>query len=148
MSFKVPSFDSFGLIPEAARLSLLYAPGCYCYCCCRCYPPPYSGMLLQVLPLENKMKDSRRFPAILSLGMSIITSLYIAIGALGYLRFGEDIKASITLNLPNCWYLHGSWVVGIERCVEQCRSLPLPVGAGRPGIETPLLGEMEPALVT
>lgn len=94
-------------------------------------------MLLQVLPLENKMKDARRFPAILSLGMSIITTLYIAIGALGYLRFGDDIKASITLNLPNCWYLHDSWVVGIERCVELCGSLPLPVGAVRPGIDTP-----------
>lgn len=61
-----------------------------------------------VLPLENQMKDARRFPTILSLGMSIITTLYIAIGTLGYLRFGDDIKASITLNLPNCWYLHGS----------------------------------------
>ncbi|XP_006864010.1 PREDICTED: proton-coupled amino acid transporter 2 [Chrysochloris asiatica] len=56
-----------------------------------------------VLPLENNMKDSRHFPAILSLGMSIITSLYIVIGALGYLKFGDNIKASITLNLPNCW---------------------------------------------
>ncbi|KAL0605327.1 Proton-coupled amino acid transporter 2 [Plecturocebus cupreus] len=56
-----------------------------------------------VLPLENKMKDARHFPAILSLGISIITALYIGIGALGYLRFGDDIKASISLNLPNCW---------------------------------------------
>ncbi|XP_004697152.2 proton-coupled amino acid transporter 2 isoform X1 [Echinops telfairi] len=56
-----------------------------------------------VLPLENNMEDSRRFPAILYLGMSIITSLYIIIGVLGYLKFGDDIKASITLNLPNCW---------------------------------------------
>ncbi|XP_035869843.1 proton-coupled amino acid transporter 2 isoform X1 [Phyllostomus discolor] len=56
-----------------------------------------------VLPLENKMKDTRRFPAILSLGMSIITALYIVISVLGYLRFQNDIKASITLNLPNCW---------------------------------------------
>lgn len=49
------------------------------------------------------MKDTRRFPAILSLGMSIITALYIVISVLGYLRFQNDIKASITLNLPNCW---------------------------------------------
>uniref|UniRef100_A0A2K5XD32 Solute carrier family 36 member 2 n=1 Tax=Mandrillus leucophaeus TaxID=9568 RepID=A0A2K5XD32_MANLE len=56
-----------------------------------------------VLPLENKMKNARHFPAILSLGMSIVTSLYISIGTLGYLRFGDDIKASISLNLPNCW---------------------------------------------
>nr|XP_019589979.1 PREDICTED: proton-coupled amino acid transporter 2 isoform X1 [Rhinolophus sinicus]XP_019589980.1 PREDICTED: proton-coupled amino acid transporter 2 isoform X1 [Rhinolophus sinicus]XP_019589981.1 PREDICTED: proton-coupled amino acid transporter 2 isoform X1 [Rhinolophus sinicus]XP_019589982.1 PREDICTED: proton-coupled amino acid transporter 2 isoform X1 [Rhinolophus sinicus] len=56
-----------------------------------------------VLPLENKMTDARRFPAILTLGMSIITALYIGVGVLGYLRFENDIKASITLNLPNCW---------------------------------------------
>ncbi|XP_007941829.1 proton-coupled amino acid transporter 2 [Orycteropus afer afer] len=56
-----------------------------------------------VLPLENNMKDPRRFPAILNLGMSIIIILYIIIGALGYLKFGDDIQASITLNLPNCW---------------------------------------------
>nr|XP_015307645.1 PREDICTED: proton-coupled amino acid transporter 2 isoform X3 [Macaca fascicularis]XP_028705680.1 proton-coupled amino acid transporter 2 isoform X3 [Macaca mulatta] len=59
--------------------------------------------ITQVLPLENKMKNARHFPAILSLGMSIVTSLYISIGTLGYLRFGDDIKASISLNLPNCW---------------------------------------------
>ncbi|XP_054343446.1 proton-coupled amino acid transporter 2 isoform X2 [Pongo pygmaeus] len=59
--------------------------------------------ITQVLPLENKMKNARHFPAILSLGMSIVTSLYIGMAALGYLRFGDDIKASISLNLPNCW---------------------------------------------
>ncbi|XP_031209295.1 proton-coupled amino acid transporter 3 isoform X2 [Mastomys coucha] len=56
-----------------------------------------------VLPLKSQMKSPQQFPAVLYLGMSFVIFLYICLGTLGYMKFGEDTQASITLNLPNCW---------------------------------------------
>lgn len=56
-----------------------------------------------VLPLENKMQKPSGFTRVLYLGMGSITFLYISLGTMGYICFGEHIAASVTLNLPNCW---------------------------------------------
>ena len=44
--------------------------------------------------------DMLRYNGVLNTSMSLITNLYIGFGFFGYLKYGEDIKGSISLNLP------------------------------------------------
>ncbi|OWR43751.1 proton-coupled amino acid transporter-like protein CG1139 [Danaus plexippus] len=56
-----------------------------------------------VLALEYNMEQPKRFVGLFGLfniGMVIIMSLYLLMGIFGYLKYGDEIKASITLNLP------------------------------------------------
>lgn len=55
------------------------------------------------MPLENSMKTPKHFIGIcgvLNQGMSGVTLVYILLGFLGYVKYGEDAQGSITLNLP------------------------------------------------
>lgn len=57
-----------------------------------------------ILPLENNMKtpdDFGGWTGVLNTGMVIVAALYTAIGFFGYLKYGEHVLGSITLNLPN-----------------------------------------------
>jgi proton-coupled amino acid transporter len=56
-----------------------------------------------VMPLENNMETPRKFIGIfgvLNQGMAFVTVLYIVLGFLGFLKYGEHTADSITLNLP------------------------------------------------
>lgn len=57
-----------------------------------------------VLPLENNMQTPNDFTGItgvLNTGMVIVTTIYTAVGFFGYLKYGENVAASITLNLDS-----------------------------------------------
>ena len=56
-----------------------------------------------VMPVENSMAKPQEFlgfPSVLLTSMGFVTVIYTVIGLLGYIRFGKEIKGSITLNLP------------------------------------------------
>lgn len=55
-----------------------------------------------VMPLKNNMERPQDFgglTGVLTTGMTIVTSLYAAVGFYGYLKYGDGIKDSITLSL-------------------------------------------------
>lgn len=57
-----------------------------------------------VLPLQNAMKKPRDFhkpSGVLNTGMVVVTSLFLVIGFFGYLKYGDQIESSISLNLPS-----------------------------------------------
>lgn len=56
-----------------------------------------------VMPVENSMRKPEHFlgcPGVLNFAMSIVIALYTLIGFLGYIRFGDEVRGSVTLNLP------------------------------------------------
>lgn len=55
------------------------------------------------MPLENEMrtpKDFRGPTGILNRAMCLIVAIYIGLGLSGYLRYGEAVQPTITVNLP------------------------------------------------
>jgi len=55
------------------------------------------------MPLENEMKTPRSFMkpcGVLNFSMGTIVAMYAILGFFGYIRYGNEIAGSITLNLP------------------------------------------------
>ncbi|CAG2114919.1 unnamed protein product [Medioppia subpectinata] len=56
-----------------------------------------------VLPLQKEMREPDSFGGsvgVLNTGMTVVACLYTAVGFFGYLKFGDKVLGSITLNLP------------------------------------------------
>ena len=46
------------------------------------------------------MKKPKDFFFVLDFSMSVVAILFVSMGFFGYLAFGDEIKGSVTLNLP------------------------------------------------
>ncbi|XP_058952261.2 uncharacterized protein [Pocillopora verrucosa] len=92
--FDFAHFEKVKIHPQIARISgLPFFLGVAIYC--------YEGAGL-ILSLEASCaRDSRdKFRSVFKLTLFLVTTLYIAFGACGYLSFGENTQQMITLNLP------------------------------------------------
>lgn len=59
-----------------------------------------------MLPIANSMKHPEQFlgwqcPNVLNTGMIVNTLLFTSVGFLGYIRYGDNVKANIVLELPS-----------------------------------------------
>lgn len=59
----------------------------------------YEGIGL-IIPIQESMKQPRRFPGVLAGVMVIITLIFLSAGALSYAAYGSKTKTVILLNLP------------------------------------------------
>lgn len=87
----LPSTDTVDGFSSWAQLPLYFGTAIYAF----------EGIGV-VLPLENNMKNPEDFgglTGVLNTGMVIVACLYTSVGFFGYLKYGESVKGSITLNL-------------------------------------------------
>lgn len=63
----------------------------------------FEGISL-VLPVYHEMREKSRFATlsgVLNTAMTLVAIMYFSIGFFGYMKYGADSAASITLNLPS-----------------------------------------------
>ena len=53
-----------------------------------------------ILPIQESMKEPKKFPSVLAGVMIIITVIFVSMGALSYAAFGSATRTVILLNLP------------------------------------------------
>lgn len=84
-------------------------------------------LFIQVLPMENRMKEPKAFPSmfgVLNLSMVIVCALYIAVGFYGYIEYGDNAQGSITLNLTQ-WSVAQWLLLTITFCSSSFLSFQL-----------------------
>jgi proton-coupled amino acid transporter len=53
-----------------------------------------------IIPIQETMKDPKKFPKVLGLVMIIISVIFISMGALSYAAFGSATETVVILNMP------------------------------------------------
>lgn len=69
----------------------------------------YEGISL-VIPIVESMEKKEQFNKVLTASLTICAGVFVVIGAMSYLTFGEKVEAVILLNLPN----DSVWTLGVQ----------------------------------
>ncbi|KAJ1857477.1 hypothetical protein GGH12_001643 [Coemansia sp. RSA 1822] len=69
----------------------------------------YEGISL-VIPIVESMERKDKFNTVLTASLVICAGLFVFIGALSYLAFGDKVETVILLNLPN----GSAWTLGVQ----------------------------------
>lgn len=76
------------------------------------------GFSFKIMPLENEMKTPKSFvgvTGVLNRAFALIVIMYIGMGLFGYLKYGDAIRESITLNLETNSNVDEMYVIGNNR---------------------------------
>lgn len=58
------------------------------------------------MPVENEMRNPKHLihpPGLLYIGMTFVIFLNTTVGFFGFLKYGNDAKAAVSLNLSSDW---------------------------------------------
>ncbi|KAI8344203.1 transmembrane amino acid transporter protein-domain-containing protein [Chlamydoabsidia padenii] len=53
-----------------------------------------------LIPIVEAMENPKKFPLVTTIGLIIVTLIYILIGTLSYLAYGDQIQAAVIYNFP------------------------------------------------
>ncbi|CAO3596757.1 unnamed protein product [Absidia cylindrospora] len=81
----------------------------------------YEGVGL-VIPITESMKEPEKFPKVLSYTMLGITSIFLSVGFISYLAFGDQVQTVILLNLPGTLAVN---TIQALYALAICLSIPL-----------------------
>ncbi|XP_014487490.1 PREDICTED: proton-coupled amino acid transporter 2 isoform X1 [Dinoponera quadriceps] len=120
MSHDVPSISERRYVADWHELPLFFGTVIY----------SFEGITL-VLPLKNEMKKPSNFSkplGVLNVGMVIVGSMFVAIGFLSYLKYGDEVAGSVTLNLEPEEMVDGKIIYGhssLSQCIKTAISLSI-----------------------
>ncbi|KAJ1952801.1 hypothetical protein GGI12_006156, partial [Dipsacomyces acuminosporus] len=69
----------------------------------------FEGVTL-VIPILDSLKEKRDFGKVLTLAITLCLGLFLCVGSLSYMTFGEKVEAVVLLNLPN----ESNWTILVQ----------------------------------